>query len=292
MNYTSIYLTSGGTNGYVLIGALQVLERSNLLSNIKTVIGCSIGSVFNLFFILGYKSKDIFKILSSHNVEDIYFNRPINNDNLILNLTAELGINDGTGLIRILQIFLEQKGLSLNTTFKQLYEKTNKELIILASNIIDNKLEILSHIKHPNMSVSLAIKASSAIPLVFTPVNYNNKILVDGGFLSDTNCESIKEDTLILRLKSEQYYDVENVIDNIYDYVKLLFQNLLLLTQVYNDNINNTIEFNLKNTGINFDLTKDTKNDLYYYGISLTIDFIIKRKLKLKYFNKFRNLKI
>tara|TARA_B100001123_G_C15286548_1_gene1015827 strand:- start:57 stop:935 length:879 start_codon:yes stop_codon:yes gene_type:complete len=292
MNYTSIYLTSGGTNGYVLIGALQVLERSNLLSNIKTVIGCSIGSVFSLFFILGYKSKDIFKILSSHNVEDIYFNRPINNDNLILNLTAELGINDGTGLIRILQIFLEQKGLSLNTTFKQLYEKTNKELIILASNIIDNKLEILSHIKHPNMSVSLAIKASSAIPLVFTPVNYNNKILVDGGFLSDTNCESIKEDTLILRLKSEQYYDVENVIDNIYDYVKLLFQNLLLLTQVYNDNINNTIEFNLKNTGINFDLTKDTKNDLYYYGISLTIDFIIKRKLKLKYFNKFRNLKI
>ena len=292
MNYTSIYLTSGGTNGYALIGALQVLEKSNLLSNIKTVIGCSIGSAFSLFFILGYKSKDIFKILSLHNVEDIYVNRPINNDNVILNLTTKLGINDGSGLTRLLQIFLEQKGVTLNTTFKQLYEKTNKELIILASNIKDNKLEILSHIKYPDMPVSLAIKASSAIPLVFTPVNYNNKILVDGGFLSDTKCKSIKKDTLILRLKSEQYYDVENDIDNIYDYIKLLFQNLLLLTQVYNDNMNNTIEFNFKNTGINFDLTKDIKNDLYYYGITQTIDFIIKKKLKLKYFNKFRNLKI
>ena len=132
----------------------------------------------------------------------------------------------------------------------------------------------------------------SAIPLVFTPVNYNNKILVDGGFLSDYNCTSIKKDTLILRLKSERYYDVENVIDNIYDYIKLLFQNLLLVTKVYNNNMNNKIKFNFKNAGLDFELTKDIKNDLYYYGITQTIDFIIIKKLKFKYFNKFKNLKI
>ena len=122
MNYETLYLTSGGTNGYVYIGALQILERKNLLKNLKRVIGCSVGSIFSLFYILGYKSKDILKILTLQNVEDIYINQKVNNDNIILNLTMNLGLNDGNGIIRLINIFLEHKNISNNITLKELYK--------------------------------------------------------------------------------------------------------------------------------------------------------------------------
>ena len=35
-----------------------------LLKNIKRIVGCSVGSIFSLFYLLGYKSKDILRILT------------------------------------------------------------------------------------------------------------------------------------------------------------------------------------------------------------------------------------
>lgn len=283
MNYETLYLTSGGTNGYVYIGALQILERKNLLKNLKRVIGCSVGSIFSLFYILGYKSKDILKILTLQNVEDIYINQKVNNDNIILNLTMNLGLNDGNGIIRLINIFLEHKNISNNITLKELYKIYPIEFIILVSNITNNKQELISYKTNGDMPVNLAIRASCSIPLLFTPIKYKHNIFVDGGFISDMKSNFIDEKTLILRLHTSKYYETNDSLGNIFDYIKTIFQTILMQTQFYNKN-SNTIEYNFNSSGINFTLTNDDKIKLYYKGIKDTLDFINNKKLKIKYF--------
>lgn len=292
MNYDSIYLTSGGTNGYVFIGALQILKNYNVLKNIQTIIGCSVGSIFSLLYLLEYNPKDILKIVTSSDIENIYINNKINNENIILNLTMNLGINDGSGITRLLEIFLEYKNLDKNITLLELFNKYKKELIILVTDIKENKLEYLSYKNYPNMSVKTAIRASSSIPYIFTPISYKNKLFVDGGFISDISCKVIKDTTLILRLKSSKYYETNLEIDNIIDYSKLLFQNLLLQTQLNNDNNNyNTILYNFDYSGINFDISNNFKKKLYFFGLIKTIDFIKNKRLKIKFFKLFKQIK-
>lgn len=288
MNYETLYLTSGGTNGYVYIGALQILERKNLLKNLKRVIGCSVGSIFSLFYILGYKSKDILKILTLQNVEDIYINQKVNNDNIILNLTMNLGLNDGNGIIRLINIFLEHKNISNNITLKELYKIYPIEFIILVSNITNNKQELISYKTNGDMPVNLAIRASCSIPLLFTPIKYKDNIFVDGGFITDMKSNFIDEKTLILRLHTSKYYETNDSLGNIFDYIKTIFQTILMQTQFYNKN-SNTIEYNFNSSGINFTLTNDDKIKLYYKGIKDTLDFINNKKLKIKYFLILKN---
>lgn len=288
MNYESLYLTSGGTNGYVYIGAIQILERNNLLKNIKRVIGCSVGSIFSLFYILGYKSKDILKILTTNNVEDIYINQKVNNENIILNLTMKLGLNDGNGIIRLINIFLEHKKLSKNITLNELYKIYPVEFIIIVCDITKNKQEFISYKNYGNMPVNLAIRASCSIPLLFSPIKYKDSIFVDGGFITDMKCNIIDDKTLILRLHIDKYYETNDSLENIFDYIKLIFQTILMQTNFFNENTN-TIKYNFNATGVNFNLTSNDKVELYYKGMNITLDFINNKKLKIKFFSILKN---
>jgi len=58
-NKTILVLSGGGLKGIVYIGMLRAFEKTNVLQNFTTFVGCSIGSLFCALIILGYTSQEM-----------------------------------------------------------------------------------------------------------------------------------------------------------------------------------------------------------------------------------------
>lgn len=284
MNYDTLFLTPGGINGYLLLGSIHVLEKLNIFDSFKRYIGISVGSIISFLLILKYKSNEIFKILASENIEDIYFNSEFDNHNVILNLIKHFGMSNATGIDKLFCLFLKERQLNLNITFKELYEYNNIEFIVIASNITKSKLEYFSYKLTPNVSVLLAVKGSSAIPIIFNPIKYNNSLLVDGGFYNNFPNKYITNKTLTIRLKNKKNSNANDVLS----YIKLLFNSLS--EQIITDNKYHTIELLCDESGVNFNINNHYKNNLYNCGIIEAQKFLKWKFFLLKIFNTWKNL--
>jgi predicted acylesterase/phospholipase RssA len=67
-------------------------------------------------------------------------------------------------------------------TFQKLYEEKNVELRVGVCNIVSREFEYLDRHSHPTLKVAQAVRASSAIPLVFLPQQIGDGVYVDGMF--------------------------------------------------------------------------------------------------------------
>ena len=195
-------------------------------------------------------------------------------------------MSNATGIDKLFTCFLKERKLNINITFKELYEYNNIEFIVIASNITESKLEYFSYKLTPNITVLLAVKASSAIPIIFNPIKYNNSLLVDGGFYNNIINKYITNKTLTIRLKNKR----NNNTNDILNYIKLLFNSLS--EQVYSDNKYHSIELNFNKTGINFNINNFHKINLYKYGIIETQKFLKWKLFLVKLFKIWKNLKI
>ena len=285
MNYESLHLTSGGVNGYAILSSIYVLNKMKCLNNINKYIGESVGSIISTLLILKYNSLDIFKVLISNDIEDIYLNNEFQKNNIILNLLNNYGLSDSKSVERLIILFFKERGLKPNITFKELYQFNPIELNIIASNITKNKLEIFSSKTTPDISVIFAIKASCTIPLIFKPMYYKNNILIDGGFFSNFKNPLINNKTLTIKLQIEN----KNNVNNLVDYIKLLVNSITI-----NNTLNrlNTLNIRLKNVGVNFNLDKEFKKDIFNCGILHTYSFIKFRNLIYKIFINWKKLVI
>ena len=64
----NIVFTSGGTRGICYIGVIKLLEEYNLLKNLNTYCGVSIGSIFALLLLLDYSYKELEELLVNNNL--------------------------------------------------------------------------------------------------------------------------------------------------------------------------------------------------------------------------------
>ena len=61
----NLVFSGGGVKGYSFIGCLKALEELNITQDIKAISSTSIGSLFSILFIIGYKSKELEQIFSN-----------------------------------------------------------------------------------------------------------------------------------------------------------------------------------------------------------------------------------
>ena len=60
----TLILSSGALYGISYIGCLQYMEELNILSQIKTIIGCSVGSIVGSLFYFGFTSQEILYLMT------------------------------------------------------------------------------------------------------------------------------------------------------------------------------------------------------------------------------------
>ena len=192
-----LVLSGGGAKGISHIGILQAIDSAGL--KIDYLTGTSMGSIIGGLYAIGYSGREIEKISDNLDWDVILSNKPNYSDISIDEkdeygkYSVELGIKDlkpqiGTGLIES-----EELWLTLNKLFFPVYNikdfsKFNIPFKCIATDLTDGKAVVLSE-----GEIVTAVRASMAIPSVFTAIDYDSTKLVDGGIIRNFPAKDIKE---------------------------------------------------------------------------------------------------
>jgi len=181
----ALVLGGGSAKGFAHIGVLRVLEQEKI--PIHMIVGTSVGSLIGGI----YASKP-----DSFQLEWIAF-KIDKNDILDLSIVySKLGPAQGTKL----EAFVDQ------TVAVKKIEDTKIPFFPIATDLNTGETIILE-----KGSISKAIRASSAIPGIFVPVTFGNRLLVDGGVTNSTPCD-------IARSKGADIVIAVNLLKNIKEY--------------------------------------------------------------------------
>lgn len=266
-----LILSGGGIRGLAYCGSFAALSKLGILEGIETFVGTSVGSLFALFHIIGYKHNDILRFAKLFDFNNL---RNIN----VMNLMSSYGIDNGSKLKKILDTFVKKKGYNENITLRELYEKTKKTLIITTVCVNDACVKYISHETHPDLSAIMAVQMSIAIPIYFYPIFYENKYYVDAGFadnypikLFDDKIDSViglyLEDNNCNSCDDIQYFDT---------YLLMLYYSTMKAMTRYSIHgySENTIIINTDISHcLNFDISNDKLYDMWEEGYNSVIKF-------------------
>jgi predicted acylesterase/phospholipase RssA len=268
---TCICFSGGGIQGFSFIGVLKKLIECNKLNldKINMYVGASIGSMLCFFFILEFSIKELEDFIINFNFSKL--DSEIN----CINFLEKFGINDGE---KIKLLFIKCLELKLNVkdiTFIELFNKTKKKLLIVGTNLSKGVEELFSVDTTPNMSVITAIRISSSVPIIFTPITYNNSLYVDGALVNNFPINYCPKDkTLGIYIKHC------NEIFNI-DSIQSLIVTCLSITAdtISEKNLNldykNIIKIINPNAEFTkFDLTNEYKKELIELGYKTTEEYL------------------
>ena len=182
----AVVLSGGGAKGVAHIGALKVIEEAGI--PIDYIVGTSMGSIIGGLYSIGYTPCQLDSMVNHQNWsfllsdriswEDQTMTERKNSETYILSvpLKKDLKANVFGGVI---------KGQNLGNLFSELtvgyhdsinFNKLPIPFACVSENIVNGE-EVVFH----NGVLATAMRASMAIPGVFTPVRMGDEILVDGG---------------------------------------------------------------------------------------------------------------
>lgn len=184
-----LVLSGGGARGLAHIGVLKVMEEAGLRPDYIT--GTSMGAVVGSLYALGYSARELEAIITAQNLPALLQDQVARGD-LSLDDKEDLGkylgsfpIRRGrvtlpTGLISGQNVSLLLSRLLLPARHIRDFHRLPVPFECLATDIETGKAVILDHGYLPE-----AVRASLAIPTLFTPVELDGRLLVDGGLVTD-----------------------------------------------------------------------------------------------------------
>lgn len=274
--YDTLVCSGGGIKGFSLMGSLEYLHENDYLQNMTTFAGTSSGGIVSALIVIGYQPKEIFDVMSKI---DLFKMKNQNFHNVI----TQYGIDNGHKLEILLQKLLSFKQVDPNITLKELFDKTNKKLILSTTCINEKIPKYLSHETYPNLKLLTALRMTSAIPIYFTPVLYDNKYFIDGGCIDNFPIHlfdkpDLLERTLGIYLTTKVN---ESKIENAEDFLSCTMMSLIdsstyFIKKFYKKNIIDIV-IDCNGTGImNYDISDDTKKNMFDVGYDTTKSFFDK----------------
>ncbi len=262
---TTLILGGGGVKGFVFVGIIKYLEELNILKNIHTYVGTSIGSLFVALLIMGYSADEMYKIIKAFDLTKI---TNINISSFLHNYA----IDDCENINNLYKKLLETKKFDPEITMIEFYKKTKKKFVSTSVCITTKQLEYMSYENFPDLPVYLAIRMSTCIPIVFSPVKFNNKMYIDGGLIENFPIHYVSDDKLneVIGINIFTDFADEIQIDNIITYITNIFDLIMMLmTKKFLDPKYKNIVYNIdveKMNPVGFDLSIKFKKDLIKYG--------------------------
>lgn len=266
----NIVLSGGGIKGIAHVGAISALYKLNLIDNLETLIGTSIGAIVCLLLSIGYTWHDLLNIISEMPLSEI-------NQIKFENIFKNFGIDNGRNMEAIIQKLFVEKGFPSNTTFLQHFEKTNKVVIFSTCCLNNKKAYYLSKDTCPKLPVLLGLRMSYSIPFYYTPIKIKNKYYIDGGCIDNLPIHLIKNklnESVGIYLS-----DIRDNIDNFQNIEEVFISVLQCLLEGgtknsirgYEDHI---IRIDLeKHCAINLQINHDNIQKMFMTGYNATMKY-------------------
>ena len=163
MKTTGIALSGGGARGVAHLGVLKALKEFGVVPDMLS--GSSAGAMVDAFYAAGHSDEKIIEITTQSRFFSI-FHLHIGKSGLF-----DMGVFEN--------IYLEH--FPQNT-----FESLSIPVHIAATDIIRGESQYFS-----TGNLAKAIMASSCVPTVFEPVEYDSKMLLDGGILNNLPIEPL-----------------------------------------------------------------------------------------------------
>lgn len=194
-----LVLSGGGARGAAHVGVLKVLEKQHVI--VDCIAGTSMGAVVGGLYASGLSPEDIEKELESIDWKDIFSDAP-NRQELPFRrkkdaqkyLTGvEIGVKNGKialpkGLIAGQKLGFLLKSLTLHTTDIDEFDHLPIPFRAIAADIETGEMVVLSR-----GNFAEALRASMSIPGVFSPVEIDGRLLVDGGIARNLPVDVVKQ---------------------------------------------------------------------------------------------------
>tara|TARA_B110000908_G_scaffold171663_2_gene235221 strand:+ start:1373 stop:2269 length:897 start_codon:yes stop_codon:yes gene_type:complete len=274
----TLVLAGGGLKGFSMIESINQLILNNIikLKNIKNYYCTSVGTIISLLLALGYSMDELYVFINNFD-----FNK-LSNDIDADNLFNNFGLSNGNSIMTILQSLVYEKIHKYDITFLELYKQKYIKLNVITTNITDGCEEVFNYLHSPNMSILITIRMSIAVPLIFTPVEYNNKKYLDGGLVNNFPINHAKtKNYLGIASNYNSTFNLDYLSEYIFNFVNLAIKTITL------KNITKFNKFRLifleKNEDIN-ELDFDIKNinKLKMVGLNSTLNFLKKNNFLIK----------
>lgn len=247
----------GGTRLPAHVGILKALEEFNI--EFDHIVGVSGGSIVSSLYASG---------LSIAEIKHIALNTDYNKfrEFSLLKLIRNGGLSSGDVFEQWIDRLLHGK------TFSEL----DRDLHIVATDVKKGAPVIFDKVNTPDIKVSLAVRFSMSIPLVFSFKTFEKQLMVDGSILSE---DALHRDwtgngtpVLCFRLRGE--HDSEDLKTNgifpIYNYITLLIRTFM--TTISREYINDAFWHNTivvdtgKSSAVDFNMNSLRKEELFQKG--------------------------
>lgn len=198
-----VVLSGGGAKGFAHIGALKVLEEAGI--PIDYIAGTSMGAIVGGLYAIGYDAHTLDSLVKEQNWR-LLLSDDINRENLpsslkenregyILSLPYELKIKEGKGKVQLPAGMIS--GQNLYSLFQNLtigYQDTidfNQLPVPFACVAADSRSG--KEFVFREGTLSEAMRASMAIPGMFSPVEKDSMLLIDGGIINNFPVDVVRK---------------------------------------------------------------------------------------------------
>lgn len=194
-------LSGGGARGFAQIGVIRALEEYGI--NVDAIAGTSIGSIIGGAYASGYSVKEMDsmvintnwdKLLSIGNPSDrreLFVDQKISKDRSLFTLRLNgfspvipTAFNEGLRLSNYLTLLCMNAPVANQTDFDNLQVRYRA----VCTNLVDGEPVVIS-----NGSLPRAMRASSSVTFLLSPVEIDSLLLVDGGLVSNVPVNVARE---------------------------------------------------------------------------------------------------
>ncbi|MFA5394185.1 MAG: patatin-like phospholipase family protein [Candidatus Ratteibacteria bacterium] len=194
-----LVLSGGGARGAAHVGVLKFLEKQHIV--VDYIAGTSMGAIVGGLYASGLSPEEIEEKLKTIDWKDIFSDAPNRqelpfrrkNDAQKYLTGVEIGVKNKKfalprGLIAGQKLGFLLESLTLHTTGIDDFDRLPIPFRAVAADIETGEMVVLSH-----GSFAQAIRASMSIPGMFSPVEIDGRLLVDGGIARNLPVDVVKQ---------------------------------------------------------------------------------------------------
>ncbi len=192
-----LVLSGGGARGASHVGVLKVLEEMQIPIDIIT--GTSMGAIVGGLYAHGYSPTELEKLLDDVDWDKLFIDKPRrsllnfrrkSDDNNFL-IKLESGLKNGNiiippGLVQGQKLNLLLRSLTLSAP--EQFDDLTIRFRAVAADIETGEAVVMGE-----GDLATVMRASLSIPGVFSPVEWNGRLLVDGGFANNIPVKLARE---------------------------------------------------------------------------------------------------
>lgn len=179
MTIKHLVISGGGPIMIQILGAIQHLEKNEIFDtkNIETIYGTSAGAIVGVLICLKFDWETINDYIIKRPWQDVF---PIKVQS-IFDAYTKKGIFDTKTIEKCFKPLLDAKDIPMDINLNDFYKLSNIELHLYSFEINEYKVQDISYLTHPGLSLMTAIQMTSCLPILVTPVCIDNKCYIDGG---------------------------------------------------------------------------------------------------------------